>query len=78
MVQHWIDGQKIGENTRHVPCMAAQLNIGVWLPEWAGPAPWKSASVSFASVKIWQYEDEGDVRGVLQDDISSNFDAKGR
>lgn len=75
---HWIDGRKVGGNTRNVPCMAAQLNLGIWLPQWAGPAPWKTASVSFASVKIWQYDDAGDVRGILVDDIGSNFDAQGK
>jgi hypothetical protein len=76
--QHWIDGRKVGANTRNVPSMTAQLNIGIWLPPWAGPAPWKTASVSFASIKIWQYDDAGDVRGILVDDLNSNFDAKGK
>ena len=56
----------------------AQLNLGVWLPDWAGPAPWKTAKVSFASVKVWQFGDEGDVRNVLVDDIGDNFDKDGR
>ena len=75
---HWIDGTKVGENTRFVPAMAAQLNLGVWLPEWAGPARWKTAEVSFASVKVWQYDDPGDVRGVLHEDIANSFDRDGR
>ena len=54
--------------------MAAQLNLGVWLPEWAGPAPWKTARVSFASIKIWNYDDPGDVRGVLTDMIPDSFE----
>ena len=58
--------------------MAAQLNLGVWLPDWAGPAPWKTAKISFASVKIWQYGDPGDVRGVLVDPIGDSFDKDGR
>ena len=75
---HWLDGEKVGENDRFVPAMAAQLNLGVWLPQWAGPAPWETARVSFASVKVWQYDDPGDVRGVLIDDIPDNFDPEGR
>lgn len=75
---HWIDGRKVGENLKFVPAMAAQLNLGVWLPEWAGPAPWKTARVSFRSVRIWQFDDPGDVRGVIRDDIGNNFDAQGR
>ncbi len=69
IARHWIDGKAIGENTTYVPAMAAQLNLGVWLPEWGGPAPWETASVSFASVKVWQYDDPGDVRGILTEDI---------
>lgn len=72
-VTHWIDGKHVGTHDKFVPAMAAQLNLGVWLPKWAGPAPWKTASVSFASVKVWQYNDPGDVRGVLVDDITDNF-----
>lgn len=75
---HWIDGKKVAENRRYVPAMAAQLNCGVWLPDWAGPAPWKTATVSFASVKVWQYGDEGDVRGVITGNIENNFDERGR
>lgn len=73
ITEHWLDGVKIGENVRHVPSMAAQLNVGIWLPEWGGPAPWVTASIAFASIKVWQYDDPGDVRGVLRDDISNNF-----
>lgn len=69
---HWIDGKRIGENTKVVPSMAAQLNLGIWLPQWAGEAPWKTARVSFASIRVWQYDDPGDVRGVLVDDITNN------
>ena len=75
--EHWIDGRKVGENDRFVPAMAAQLNLGVWLPGWAGPAPWETATVSFASVRVWQYDDPGDVRGVLVEDITDNFDEQG-
>ncbi|MCA9030354.1 MAG: hypothetical protein KDA69_09135 [Planctomycetaceae bacterium] len=76
-VTHWIDGKLVGTHDRFVPVMAAQLNLGVWLPKWAGPAPWKTARVSFASVKVWQYDDPGDVRGVLVDDITDNFGPDG-
>lgn len=55
--------------------MAAQLNIGVWFPQWAGKAPWSESSISIASVKVWQFDDAGDVRGILVDDISSNIDS---
>lgn len=67
--QHWIDGKKVGENTKYVPAMAAQLNLGIWLPGWAGPAQWKTAHLSFASVRVWQYDDPGDVRGIITEDI---------
>jgi hypothetical protein len=75
--EHWLDGKKVGENTRFVPCMAAQLTLGVWLPNWGGPAPWKSASVSFGPVRVWQYQDSGDVRGVLTEDLKDTFDPQG-
>jgi len=75
--EHWIDGKKVGENVKFVPAMAAQLNIGVWLPNWAGKAEWKTARVSFASVKIWQYDDPGDVRGILTADLDDNYDKSG-
>jgi hypothetical protein len=75
---HWIDGIKVAQTTRGVPAMAAQLNIGIWLPQWAGPAPWKTARASFASVKVWQFDDPGDVRGVITADIGNNFDEKGK
>ena len=70
---HFIDGQKVGENTRFVPSMSAQLNLGVWLPEWAGPADWEIAEVYIASVKIWSFNDAGDVGGFLTEDITNNF-----
>lgn len=78
IVEHWIDGKKVAENTRYVPAMAAQLNLGIWMPHWAGPAPWETAHVSFASVKVWQYDDPGDVRNVLIDDLKDTFDVEGR
>lgn len=78
IARHWIDGRKVAENDRFVPCMAAQLNLGVWLPDWAGPAPWKTARVAFGPVKVWQFDDEGDVRGILVRDINDNFDLQGR
>ena len=75
--EHWIDGKRIGANLKYVPAMAAQLNIGVWLQDWAGPAEWKTARVSFASIKIWQYDDPGDVRGTITESLKDNFDADG-
>jgi hypothetical protein len=74
---HRIDGKKVGETTEAVPCMAAQLTLGVWLPGWGGPAPWKTSTVSFGRVRIWQYGDPGDVRGVLTQDLKDNFDRDG-
>jgi hypothetical protein len=70
---HYLDGKRIAENRKYVPAMAAQLNLGVWLPDWAGPAPWKTATVSVASVKVWRFDDVGDVRGVLTENISDSF-----
>jgi hypothetical protein len=52
---------------------AAQLTLGVWLPGWGGPAPWQTAQVSFGPVKIWQYDDPGDVRGILTEDVPPNY-----
>lgn len=75
---HWLDGRKVGSNTQVVPCMAAQLTLGVWLPNWGGPAAWKSARIAFGPVKVWQYQDPGDVRGVLTDDLKDTFDPEGR
>lgn len=75
---HWIDGKLVARNDKWVPAMAAQLNLGVWLPNWAGPARWKKAEVRFASVRVWQFDDEGDVRGVLSGNLQDNFDKAGR
>jgi hypothetical protein len=72
-VSNWVDGKLVGQNTRNVPCMAGQLTLGVWLPGWGGPAPWQTALVSFGPVKIWQYDDPGDVRGILTEDVPPNF-----
>ncbi|HLY09926.1 MAG TPA: hypothetical protein VKW04_11530, partial [Planctomycetota bacterium] len=77
-VLHWIDGKKVGEGTRAVPCMAAQLTLGVWLPTWGGPAAWKTSTVAIGPVKVWQYHDAGDVRGILTDDLKDTFDVEGR
>jgi len=75
---HYVDGVKVGENLTFVPSIAAQLTLGVWLPGWGGPAPWKQSTVSFSSVRIWQYGDEGDVRGVITQDIDDNYEADGK
>lgn len=74
---HWIDGKKVAQNELFVPAMAAQLNLGIWLPDWAGPADWKTSKVSFADVKVWQFDDPGDVRGILVDDLKDSFDQEG-
>ena len=76
-VIHFIDDQFVGKNPTQVPAMAAQLNIGVWFPGWGGAAPWEEATVSVASVKVWQFDDPGDVRDVLKGDIPNNMDIEG-
>ncbi len=75
---HYLDGKKVAENPTWVPSMAAQLTMGVWLPGWGGPAPWERSTVSFSSVKIWQYGDEGDVRGIIKDNISDSYGTDGQ
>jgi hypothetical protein len=75
--KHWIDGKYVGENTKFVPAMSAQLNLGTWLPVWAGAADWETASISIASVKVWQFNDPGDVTGILTEDINDSFDIEG-
>ena len=75
---HFIDGEYVGRNETFVPSMAAQLNIGAWFPGWGGAAPWSESSISIASVKVWQFDDPGDVRGILVDDIGSNMDEQGK
>lgn len=77
IARHWIDGKFVGENTKFVPCIAAQLTLGVWLPDWAGPAPWKKSSVAFGRIRVWQYDDPGDVRGLLTNDQPDNFTPDG-
>jgi hypothetical protein len=77
VAKHWIDGKFIGENTKFVPCIAAQLSLGVWLPDWAGPAPWKVSRVCFDRIRIWQYNDEGDVKGLLTSDQPNNIGKDG-
>lgn len=70
---HYIDGRKVGENLTFVPSMAAQLTLGVWLPGWGGTAPWKQSTVSFGPIRIWQYRDPGDVRGVIVSNVTDNY-----
>ncbi|MDF1754645.1 MAG: glycoside hydrolase family 16 protein [Verrucomicrobiales bacterium] len=77
VAKHWVDGKFVGENTKFVPSMTGQLNLGIWLPKWAGPAPWKEAKVHFADVTIWQFNEPGDVRGILTEDIGDSFDENG-
>jgi hypothetical protein len=76
-VDHYLDGKKVAENLVFVPSMAAQLTMGVWLPGWGGPASWKQATTSFASVKVWQFGDEGDVRRIITGNIDDNYGADG-
>lgn len=78
VTRHWVDGKAVGENSKFVPSMTGQLNLGVWLPDWAGPAGWKVAPVRFGEIKVWQYDDPGDVKGILTEDISNNFNAEGQ
>lgn len=75
---HYIDGQKVAENDKWVPAMSAQLTMGIWLPDWAGPADWKTASMKIASVKVWQYGDEGDVFGVMKGRTPDSFTKDGK
>ncbi|GAA4423169.1 glycoside hydrolase family 16 protein [Bremerella cremea] len=74
---HYIDGKKVAENDKWVPAMSAQLTMGVWLPDWAGPADWKTASMKVASVKVWQFGDEGDVMGVMKGRTADSFGIDG-
>lgn len=75
--RHWVDGKLVCENRKFVPCIAAQLSLGVWLPDWAGPAPWQTSQVTFGPVRIWQYNDEGDVKGLLKNDQPNNIGKDG-
>ena len=62
VVETYIDGVKVGENVEEVPCVAAPLNLGVWMPFWVGPAPWsRSEAVKISSLKITPLCDAGDV-----------------
>ena len=70
---HYLDGRKVGENPTFVPSMAAQLTLGVWFPEWAGPADWATTEVRFGRIQIWQFDDPGDVRGVLTRSLADNY-----
>ncbi len=76
-VSHFIDGKLIGTFKTFIPAMASQLNMGVWFPGWGGAAPWTTSSVSIASVRVWQFKDSGDVRGILTEDISNNMNEAG-
>lgn len=78
IARHWMDGKFVGENTKFVPSMTGQLNLGVWLPDWAGPAPWKAAPIRFGRIQVWQFDDPGDVKGILTEDITDNFDLEGK
>ena len=70
---HYLDGRKVGENIIYTPSMAAQLTLGVWLPGWGGSAPWKQSKASFASARIWTYQEDGDIHGVVINNITNNF-----
>lgn len=76
-VTNFIDGRFVGKNSKYVPSMAAQFNLGVWFPDWGGDAPWAESKISIASVKVWQFNDAGDCRGVLIKDIPRNMDQQG-
>lgn len=72
-----LDGQVIGRSKSFVPSMAAQLNLGVWFPDWGGKAPWERAKMSVASIKITPLNNSGDCFGFLVDDLKDNFDKSG-
>ena len=42
-----------------------------------GEAPWDESFISVALVKVWKYNDPGDIHGILTEDIPSNMDEKG-
>lgn len=73
-----LDGAIIGQSTTHVPSMPAQMTLGVWLPDWAGPADWETAEVAFGKVRIWQYGDPGDAPGILTKNQPDNFGPDGQ
>jgi len=75
---YWLDGKPLGQSDKLIPAMAAQLNLGIWLPKWAGPAAWKVSRARIASVKVWQYHDPGDAPGILTKDITDSFDNEGK
>ena len=76
-VLYELDGKVIGRSTSFIPAMAAQLNLGVWFPEWGGKAPWERAKMSISSVKITPLNNSGDCFGFLVDDLKDNFDKSG-
>ena len=76
-VSHFIDGKFVGKNTKYVPSIAGQLNIGVWFPSWGGKSPWNTSQVSVASIKVWQFDDSGDVKGIITKGIPPNMHLDG-
>ncbi len=62
----------MAENRKFVPAMAAQHNFGVWLPDWAGAAPWKHATGSFARRTSGSTTTPDDACNVLTDRISDS------
>jgi hypothetical protein len=75
---YWLDGKPLGQSDKLIPALAAQLNLGIWLPKWAGPAAWKVSRARIASVKVWQCHDPGDAPGILTNDITNSFDNEGK
>lgn len=72
-----LDGKVLGGSKSFVPAMAAQLSVGMWLPDWGGKAPWSRAKMSISSIKISPLNDKGDCFGFLNEDLKDNFNIYG-
>lgn len=60
-VVYYLDGKKIGTNTKNIPAVAARLAIGGWFPSWAGTPNWSETKIYISEITITPYHEKGDI-----------------
>jgi len=70
-----VDKDKAHDFSADMPLYNPHMNHHGWAANeyWSEP----ESSASIASVRVWQCNDPGDVRGILVDDIDNNMDIQG-
>lgn len=59
-VVFFVDDKEVARINKFIPFIPMQLHLGVWFPEWAGPAPWEEGRVYVSKVRAIPYRDPGD------------------